>query len=222
MIQTSFFPQPEKDKPVKIIQINSSGLQPRKVEELLPNDNILPDTYMIYPEGGYHPFYGVPNTLPRYQEKIWPYVKRIKFNEKYTSEKSLYNIRTSNLREPHLEAFNTTGQCMPYISENYCILTLAKNEFYIGEGITKDGTYRKKKEHCRKKETMHKLVALAFIPNLENKPQVLHLNDDSTNYIIINLKWGTESENMRGTVRKRPDTMEQKYLNLVDKGIIKG
>jgi len=27
---------------------------------------------------------------------------------------------------------------------------------------------------------------------------------------------------MRGKIYKLPDTMEQKYLNLVDKGIIKG
>ena len=58
-------------------------LQPRKVEELLPNDNILPNTYLIYPTGGYHPFYGVKNTLPRYQQKIWPYVKRIKFSKRW-------------------------------------------------------------------------------------------------------------------------------------------
>ena len=68
----------EKETP-EIIPIRADGLQPRKVEELLPDANILLDTYLIYPDGGYHPFYGVPNTLPRYQEKIWPYIKRIKF-----------------------------------------------------------------------------------------------------------------------------------------------
>ena len=99
MIQTSFFPQPEKDKPIKIIQIEPSGLQPRKVEEVLPDDNILPDTYIIYPTGGYHIFYGVPNTFPRYQLPIWPYVKRIKFSEKYKDDKKLDNLRKVSLRE---------------------------------------------------------------------------------------------------------------------------
>ena len=67
MIQTSFFPQPEKEEPIRLIQkIDTSILQPRKVEELIPDKDILPDTYMIYPTGGYHPFYGVPNTFPRY------------------------------------------------------------------------------------------------------------------------------------------------------------
>ena len=81
MIQTSFFPQPEKDDPIKIIQVGSSGFQPRKVEEVLPDIDIVPDTYMIYPTGGYHPFYGVPNTFPRYQLPIWPYIKRIKYDQ---------------------------------------------------------------------------------------------------------------------------------------------
>ena len=65
MIQTSFFLQPEKDKPLEIIPIPNSIYQPRKVEELSGAD-VPPDTPIIYPEGGYHPFYGVPNTPPRY------------------------------------------------------------------------------------------------------------------------------------------------------------
>ena len=69
---------------------------------------------------------------------------------------------------------------------------------------------------------LHRLIALAYIPNPKNKPCVMHLNDDSTNYLIENLEWGTHSENNRGKINKRPDTMEQKYLNLVNKGIIKG
>ena len=79
MIQTSFFPQPEKDKPTQIIQkIDTPGPQPMKVEEIIPDKNILEDTYMIYPTGGYHPFFGVPNTFSRYQLPIWPFVKNIK------------------------------------------------------------------------------------------------------------------------------------------------
>ena len=89
MIQTSFFPQPEKDEPIKIIQINPSGLQPRKVEELLPDQDIMSDTYIIYPNGGYHPFYGVPNTFPIYQLPIWPFIKRVKFASKFISEKTM-------------------------------------------------------------------------------------------------------------------------------------
>jgi hypothetical protein len=50
----------------------------------------------------------------------------------------------------------------------------------------------------------------------------MHLNDDRSNFLPENLKWGTPRENQQGTIKKRPDTMEQKYLSYVAKGYIKG
>jgi len=202
----------------EIVPIRIDGLQPRKIEELLPDDDIMPDTYMIYPTGGYHPFYGVPNTLPIYQLPVWPYVKRIKFSERYLSKKAVDNVRRSNLRKNH-----TVEQVNPYWDGNYFALTMGKNQHYIGARNTEIGTINKK-EFRRKKISQHKLVALAFIPNSnpEKDTLVLHLNGDPTNYLIENLKWGTQSENMKGTANKRPDTMEEKYLDIVNKGLIKG
>ena len=220
MIQTSFFPKPEKDKPIKIIQIETSGLQPRKVEELLPNDNILPDTYIIYPTGGYHPFYGVPNTFPRYQLPIWSYVKRIKYSEKWGSKEKLDNMRKKSLRK-----HQTLEQINAYLDPNYYKVNLKKNSYYMGNEYTqikKNGEHIKYKKHGSSGVLIHRLIALAFIPNPENKPYVMHINDDPTNYLIENLKWGTPRENAKGVINRRPDTMEQKYLNLVNKGIIKG
>ena len=46
---------PEEEKTPEIIPILPGEFQPRKVEELLPN--VLADTYIIYPTGGYHLFY---------------------------------------------------------------------------------------------------------------------------------------------------------------------
>jgi len=220
MIQTSFFPQPEKDKPIKIIQINSSGLQPRKVEEVLPDDDIAPDTYMIYPTGGYHPFYKVPNTFPRYQLPIWPCVKRIKFSERFGSQEKTDRARASGLRE-----HQTIEQINPYLQGNYFHLMLNKNTYstrFQHTRLKKNGKPERYLAPDTKKAQMHRLVALAFIPNPENKPFVLHDNDDSTNYLIENLIWGTPGQNLKGKIVRRPDTMEQKYLDLVNKGIIKG
>lgn len=47
----------------------------------------------------------------------------------------------------------------------------------------------------RKKECIHRLVAEAFIPNLENKLTVDHKDGDRTNNSIENLRWATYSEN---------------------------
>ena len=220
MIQTSFFPQPEKDKPIKIIQIEPSGLQPRKVEEVLPDDNILPDTYIIYPTGGYHIFYGVPNTFPRYQLPIWPYVKRIKFSEKYKDDKKLDNLRKVSLRENQ-----NTMQLNASFMGDYLAISLFMEGYYKKNNYTvinKNGAHSVYKAQRRQSFSLHTLVAKAWIPNPENKPLVMHINDDPTNYLIENLKWGTRGENMKGKRHRSPDTIEQKYLNCVMKGHIKG
>ena len=53
--------------------------------------------------------------------------------------------------------------------------------------MTKDGG--------RKFVRLHRIVALAYLPNPDNKPEVNHIDEDKTNNDVSNLEWTTAKEN---------------------------
>ncbi len=52
--------------------------------------------------------------------------------------------------------------------------------------------YKNWKSHAK---LLHRLKAVAFIPNPDNFPVVMHLDNDKLNLNLNNLKWGTPKEN---------------------------
>nr|DAG76202.1 MAG TPA: homing endonuclease [Caudoviricetes sp.] len=65
-----------------------------------------------------------------------------------------------------------------------------------------------------KKFMMHRLVAMAFIPNPDNKPVVDHINRNRADNRVENLQWVTTKENCELAVeRGSKDSMLYRFIN---------
>lgn len=73
------------------------------------------------------------------------------------------------------------------------ILSTGHSSGYLSVVLAKDGS--------TKTFLVHRLVAQAFIPNPENKPQVNHTNGDHQKNDVDNLEWSTEKENQQHAVK---------------------
>lgn len=95
----------------------------------------------------------------------------------------------------NLYAVTSCGKVWSYRRHRFLNPTLDKNG-YLKVGLHKDG--RIYFFH------VHRLVALAYIPNPEHLPEVNLLDEDKTNACVNNLEWCTHPYNMNyGTCPQR-------------------
>lgn len=89
------------------------------------------------------------------------------------------------------------GNIYSHRKKRNLILSLEKNG-YVRVGLQK--TNRKDVRFFY----VHRLVAEAFIPNIENKPFINHKDENKQNNNVSNLEWCTTKENMNyGTRNER-------------------
>lgn len=56
-------------------------------------------------------------------------------------------------------------------------------------------------DNKKDRKSVHRLVAIAFVPNPSNQPNVLHDNGNGFDNYYKNLKWGTQVENLQDAMR---------------------
>jgi len=112
--------------------------------------------------------------------------------------------------------------CDPVVQDRYIVSNFGRvydleldkylNFFDNGAGYKVYGLQRKDKSNVAIRY-VHRLVAIAFIENPENKPQVGHKDHNRSNNVVENLYWTTQKENTRDGIeagrinaKKRPDT----------------
>lgn len=94
---------------------------------------------------------------------------------------------------------------------------LRKNPIILSPRTTNNGYLDVCLHKCGHKKyiTIHRLVALAFVDNPHNYPQVNHKDEDKTNNVYTNLEWCTGKYNSNyGSRNKKISIKRKNHINV--------
>lgn len=91
--------------------------------------------------------------------------------------------------KPYLKTTRNINGTLTFLTTSKILKHSLDGSGYPQVVLCKDG-----KRITRK---VHRLVAIAFIPNPEGKPTVNHKDSDRCNNVIANLEWATQKEQVR-------------------------
>lgn len=104
----------------------------------------------------------------------------------------LYQVSNlGRVRSLERDVYYSNG-AIHHLKEKILVKRIEKNGYQI-VSLYKNGK--------RKDMTIHRLVALAFISNPEDKPQVNHIDEVKTNNVVENLEWCSAQENVNHGTR---------------------
>jgi hypothetical protein len=117
---------------------------------------------------------------------------------------------------------------------NYEVSTLGNLRNSKTGGVLKPKTFKKKKDYVcygvtiadttggkQKHHKMHLLVARAFIPNPENRTEIDHIDRNTANNAVSNLRWATRSEQAHNSRTRADNKLGEKNIHFRPDGRIK-
>lgn len=79
----------------------------------------------------------------------------------------------------------------------YSVLYKKELSYYLQDGYK---FVKLQKQRNAKNISIHRLVAITFIPNVENKKEVNHIDGNKLNNSVNNLEWCTHKENVHHAI----------------------
>lgn len=106
-----------------------------------------------------------------------------------------------------------------YEVSNYGEVRSIKNNIILAANVKRNGYRRVSlcKDGKVKEMNVHRLVAMAFIPNFENKPTVNHKDFNRINNHVDNLEWATMEEQVQHNIKNKPNYAENLKLTFKEK-----